>query len=741
METQTLVIIILSVVLIIVLVVSRITEMKNKQTYTELMTRIDTLKTYNTITNSSCDIPYPVYYINMDKDQNRRQYMETQLSQIAKEYHRIRGFNGHAIKDIHSDTVDGISFKNFYNDMTKSEVGCTVSHLLSIKAGYESSADIVMICEDDVMFDTCTLAPPISEIVSKAPKDWEILQLIVIQNDLPKIYSKLQGFPQIEYVKREEDKLFWSTACYLVHRRGLNKIMSIVGSGKETISILPIREVNSVPYPHQGQADTYILDLCTTYSVLPCPFLVDNTNLASTIHDDHTPWHLKNSLLLLSKFNELSSKQLLFSKALLDMDMILSKNKQTYFLTAGTCLGAVREGKFIEHDGDIDLGIFVTDYNPDIEKKILEKFKLKHRLGSIDSGYEVTYVHPNGVSIDIFLYYRENDYLWCASYFSLCDRAKNKMCRWKYTPFDLKSIKFLSNIFNVPSPVDTFLSESYGSDWRIPRKFSYTEGLTGGYRNLIYDDFGYEGTFTTPTVYQYWEGKMPEYIKTCMNSVQKACQADGINYVRLTPDNLNQYVDNLPDNWYKLTQIAHKADYVRAVVLYKYGGIWLDADTLAQSNLKMLAEDLKNTDWVVFADENDEFSIGVIGIRKGSPLLKKWIDGMNDKLKDRFDFQWTELGYDILYPIWKSWRADNKDVWRAKVYRNTDTCFPLLWNEWEQFFKDGSCDFLYRKPQPVVSFYNAMFPKWFKELNEREFNDYIRSSNSVIADLFRRSGY
>lgn len=737
--------------LIVVLIIFRIQRMINVKTYSELLDRIENIKFYNTITNAQCEIPYPIYYINMDKDINRRQYMETQLQKITKEYHRIRGFNGYSITNEKKDTVDGISFINHYAEMTKPEIGCTISHLLSIKAGYESSAEIVMICEDDVMFDTCSLSPPITEIVKGAPNDWELLQLIVIQNDLPKIYSKLKGFPDIEYIKRKQPEMtFWTTACYLINRKGMNKVMSIVNKVPDTISIVPIRETNGKPFPLYGQADTYILDICTTYSVLPCPFLIDNTALPSTIHDDHTPHHLKNSLLLISKFNEFTtSKQLQFTKTLLDMDIILSENKQTYFLTCGTALGAVREGKFIEYDADIDLGIFASDFNPVVESKILEKFKLKHRLGSIEKGYELSFTHPEtNISIDIFLHYREPDYVWCPSFFSICDKAKNKMCRWKYSPFTLKSIKFMSNIFNIPFPVDKYLAESYGPDWKIPKQFSYNDGLQGGYTNLIYDDFGKEGKLPDKmNVWQYWENKpdkkMPEYIKLCMNSVKKASDIEGLNYIRLSPDNLSEYINvaDLPANWYKLDQIAHKADYVRAIVLYKYGGLWLDADTLVQSQLKPLLDDLQKADWVVFADEKEEFSIGIMAIRKESPLLKQWIEKMTEKLANSSKFEWTELGYDILYPLWKDWKEQQKTLWRAKIYEDQQTCFPLLWNEWEQFFMERPCDFLYRKNQPVIVFYNALFPNWFKELSEREFNDFVKSSQTVIADLFRRSGY
>ena len=38
--------------------------------------------------------------------------------------------------------------------------------------------------------------------------------------------------------------------------------------------------------------------------------------------------------------------------------------------------------------------------------------------------------------------------------------------------------------------------------------------------------------------------------------------------------------NELNPNIFKVNHIAQKADYIRLKILYKYGGIWLDADTI-----------------------------------------------------------------------------------------------------------------------------------------------------------------
>ena len=689
---------------------------------------------YTKLLNKKCKIPYDLFYINMDKNLDRKYYMEKQLNNIDVKFHRIKGVDGYNIKNMKNDYIDGIKFKNFFNDMLKGEIGCTLSHLKAIKTAYDYNLDIAIICEDDVFFGTCTLSPDIEYIISNAPKDWEIIQLITkpciqINNDDNK------------YIKRQKLKnIYNSTACYSINKRGMEKILNYSYNYYKKTFILKNEELTSC-----GSSDKYIYDIVNTYSYFPNIFSLNNIDYDSTIHTDHTDGHIKNTMIYLNKFG-ITQKQIKFAKTLIDMNNILQKNKQEYWLSFGTLLGVIREGKFIEHDEDIDIGILIDNYNSNVEKEILKKFKLKHRLGNLKTGYEISFTHPEtNVNIDIFIHYIEKDFIWCTSFFGICDNTKNKMCRWKFSLFNLKKIEFLNIKFNIPSNPELYLTEHYGLDWKIPKKFNYTEGLNGEYKNLIYEDFNKEGKKENyNTVWQYWESnskdKKPIYIEYCMNSVKKGCQEENINYVCLTPENIRNYIpiSEIPPNYYKLKDIAHRADFIRALVLYYNGGLWLDADVLRINSIKQLLKDLDNADWVVFGNKKQEFSISVFAVRKLSPLLKEWINLMIKTLNNKIDIKWTEIGYDLLYPLWKIWNKKYGSIWRKKYYIDIDTCYPILWDEWKKFFNIGKCDFLYRTFQPVIVFYNQMFTQEFKNFSYNQFIDFIDNSNTVIADLFKK---
>lgn len=80
-----------------------------------------------------------IYYINMEKDIERNQYI-------------INHFNINGINNaLRIDAVDGQKEKQKINELSLSESGCSFSHLKAIKYFYENSnKDFAMICEDDL---------------------------------------------------------------------------------------------------------------------------------------------------------------------------------------------------------------------------------------------------------------------------------------------------------------------------------------------------------------------------------------------------------------------------------------------------------------------------------------------------------------------------------------------------------------------------------------------------------------
>lgn len=127
------------------------------------------------------------------------------------------------------------------------------------------------------------------------------------------------------------------------------------------------------------------------------------------------------------------------------------------FLISGTLLGCIREGKLLGHDKDIDIGVWDT-YTVDELANIIRNSGCFYILTKYSKDILVVR-HVNGVTIDIFIHYRESDDYWHAG-------GKSS---WHNTPFNLIPYHFLGDKYLIPENYDLYLTENYGNDWFIPK--------------------------------------------------------------------------------------------------------------------------------------------------------------------------------------------------------------------------------------------------------------------------------
>ena len=234
----------------------------------------------------------PVYYINMDKDIDRRYYMESQLPNHFERYYRIPGVNGKLIKNKNHDIVDGIEFFNEFKDNSLGEIGCTLSHLLAIKTAYDNGEEIVCIMEDDVYMNLLNIQDEsLDDFVKEINLDWEILQLYhLYSNNLNKNFIKIKDYTLHLHQK---GKYTYSTVSYIINRKGMKKILSIIGNNPFFL----LKKMSSY-----CSSDIILYDQVKTYTLNLSLVIPNNTELDSTIHTDHTYGHLKKSLNTLKKY-------------------------------------------------------------------------------------------------------------------------------------------------------------------------------------------------------------------------------------------------------------------------------------------------------------------------------------------------------------------------------------------------------------------------------------------------------
>ena len=151
--------------------------------------------------------------------------------------------------------------------------------------------------------------------------------------------------------------------------------------------------------------------------------------------------------------------------ALTDLQNILGGVGMAPFLVSGTLLGYARNKGFLSHDKDIDVGIFATQNIFEIADLLNKSglFSVQYKYLRLERTYQAPVVHRRtGMSIDIFIYYPENDKL-VTGVQSDVGYTQN----FAFTPFELKTVKFLDIDFSIPADMELNLQENFGA-WQVP---------------------------------------------------------------------------------------------------------------------------------------------------------------------------------------------------------------------------------------------------------------------------------
>jgi GR25 family glycosyltransferase involved in LPS biosynthesis len=197
-----------------------------------------------------------IMWINLDRDIERKNYMENILKNINISNTRIPAIDG--------NNNDFSNCLLINKNLTNSEIGCSLSHIYAISYLKTLPGNYFLVCEDDISLDNLFfIDKSIKEIINNAPK-FDILILSKIFYDrLPEIYTKWTINNGVG-----------GTACYIISREGIEKFTKIAYLENTFI----LNEELTV-------ADNYIYKFLDTY-IYKYDYIT-TTNESSSIHPDH----------------------------------------------------------------------------------------------------------------------------------------------------------------------------------------------------------------------------------------------------------------------------------------------------------------------------------------------------------------------------------------------------------------------------------------------------------------------
>ncbi len=172
------------------------------------------------------------------------------------------------------------------------------------------------------------------------------------------------------------------------------------------------------------------------------------------------------------------------------------------------------------------------------------------------------------------------------------------------------------------------------------------------------------------TIWLYWEGSRPAYIDLCIKTV--FAHNDNVMHLDWTGfDRLFVEERELPVNGLALN---HKSDFIRAFLLYHYGGLYLDADCIVLRNLGAILDATEQTGFAGYREPQGYMSCNLMASVPRAEVISEHYHHVCEAVRSRRPLEWLDLAS---VPMNQAIAAHPG---KAQLFP-TELIMPLPWNE------------------------------------------------------------
>jgi len=219
------------------------------------------------------------FWINIDTNEKRRNYMTEQYERMNLEHYRVSAFTP---KDFDEMLVQKRPLTCKYPgcNTCEYEFACISSHVKAIQEGLKSGDEYFIVMEDDIYMP---FVIDYDALIKDIPKDTEILQMLILYGPTVQHLFKVYQATGSKYIKWKY--LLPSAGMYMVSRKGAQKIVDMFYDSN-------IKKYDFSKTPYQIVADVCLYESAISYSTT-LPYAYPNTEMGSEIHPDHLTAHAK----------------------------------------------------------------------------------------------------------------------------------------------------------------------------------------------------------------------------------------------------------------------------------------------------------------------------------------------------------------------------------------------------------------------------------------------------------------
>lgn len=174
-------------------------------------------------------------------------------------------------------------------------------------------------------------------------------------------------------------------------------------------------------------------------------------------------------------------------------------------------------------------------------------------------------------------------------------------------------------------------------------------------------------------VWLYWEGEYPDWIEYCHKTIYAYA-----NDVRLiTPEIFEEWREK--DISLDHLCIAHRADFIRAFLLARFGGFWIDSDTIMMRPLQPVLDLLDNFEFVTYKERGGNISNSFMGARADSIIAKTYYERVCEILRSGQPIEWLTIGSMALTEVIR-----NSGIPWYQI--QVELIQPICWSDPKSFF-------------------------------------------------------
>jgi hypothetical protein len=228
------------------------------------------------------------------------------------------------------------------------------------------------------------------------------------------------------------------------------------------------------------------------------------------------------------------------------------------------------------------------------------------------------------------------------------------------------------------------------------------------------------------TAWVYWENpkgqiEIPAHIKLCVRTIERSTRTGTLQL--LNAENARDVVSSLPSWWDDLETLAHKADILKAHLLYHHGGIVLDADTITVRDLEFMFTLLERGIVFFGFGPSGDPSIGVLAARRGSRVAQRWLENQLAAF-ERQGISWCTFGNDSLSPVVQELGA---------LCLPWHLTHPFPWYDWQRYLSHETAETFGDGTYAMFSLFNKMLGPSIYDVSEED----LLNSPSLVSQLFR----